>query len=149
MSVEFSLTGEGADAATGGLQGMRGLDAQVYYRYVSVMQTSIAGFYIVVNVNRSTARSALDVRFWQVTCEWRWADSSQLWGCLSSADQQFSCRHGLVTLPILYNDNSVCKEDKICNALLIPQRLLPLTDASCWLKSMLAVNQHHHLHHPV
>jgi pullulanase/glycogen debranching enzyme len=32
MALEFCVTGEGADAATGGLQGMRGLDAQIYYR---------------------------------------------------------------------------------------------------------------------
>jgi pullulanase/glycogen debranching enzyme len=32
LSVEYSLTAEGSDALTGGLQGMRGIDAATYYR---------------------------------------------------------------------------------------------------------------------
>lgn len=35
MSFEFCITAEGSDAGrSGGLQGMRGLDAGVYYRWV-------------------------------------------------------------------------------------------------------------------
>ncbi len=36
MSVEYCMTGEGSDHLSGGLQGMRGLDAQTYYRWVQV-----------------------------------------------------------------------------------------------------------------
>lgn len=32
LSMEFCITAEGADAMSGGLQGMRGIDAAVYYR---------------------------------------------------------------------------------------------------------------------
>lgn len=32
LSVEFCVMSEGQDATSGGLQGMRGLDASVYYR---------------------------------------------------------------------------------------------------------------------
>lgn len=34
VAVEFCITGEGSDALSGGLHGMRGIDAAVYYRWV-------------------------------------------------------------------------------------------------------------------